>query len=911
MIEVLNYKKMAIRYGLLLIAIILLLSVVLPSAAATTTITVNDTGSMVADDGKCTLIEAIQAANSDTASGAQAGECPAGSGDDVIVLTNVTYNLTNAHNSLDGPNGLPSIISKFTIEGNGATLKRDNNAPAFRIFHVAANGELTLKAVTISNGHTIVSTPEIKQGGGVYNRGTIRIIDSTFINNHSVGGPGEDGSVTGAGGGGGGAAGVGGGLFNDEDGIVFITNSTFSANQAVGGVGGRGLLSAGIFEGEGGDGGGPGGLGGIVGFPGSSGNFSGGGGGGSATKDLGGDGGDGGFGGGGGGGGATTGGGDGGFGGLAGFAAGAGGQSKTSAGAGGGGGAGLGGSLFNNEGTVTIEHSTFADNSAVGGSGGIGASGTANGIDGTGLAGGLYNYEGTLIVKNSIIANNNGGDCGPNEGSITSQGYNLVSDNSCQDNFTATGDMTQTNPKLGSLANNGGPTHTYSLLSGSPALDGVSQSGSCTLSTDQRGVARPQGNFCDIGAYEEAQIGTINVNTIVSGPAPETPWEVRLNQTPLTTFAPQGGNSTFATPAGSYTLEQVLKPGYDLQVECSGGLSGDNQITFELQLGQTIECTFTATAQPATLTINVVVDQPSATGWDLNLNGELLTSIDPVGGSHTVELEADNYTLQEVTKAGYASTVSCTGPLNGLDTITFDLSPGQTIECTFSNTAQAASLTVTKTVVGSPPAAQWDFELNGMPLVNFPTTGGSDTFELEPGHYTLQEIAKFGYQVTAQCTNNTNGNDSVSFTLAPGGAIECVFTNTNIQPPLGSDSITIVKQSIPFGVAGFEFEGDFGPFTLDDGGIHSEENLTSDTYRVLEQKASFFDDFWALLFVHCDYLDDGETVTFFPTVQETETAFEVEIPFVVGQDLICTFHNERVNFSNSNDTFIYLPMIIK
>ena len=58
---------------------------------------------------------------------------------------------------------------------------------------------------------------------------------------------------------------------------------------------------------------------------------------------------------------------------------------------------------------------------------------------------------------------------------------------------------------LGPLANNGGPTQTHALLSGSVAIDAVSD---CTdtdnnpLTTDQRGVLRPQGSACDVGAYE-------------------------------------------------------------------------------------------------------------------------------------------------------------------------------------------------------------------------------------------------------------------------------------------------------------------------------------------------------------------------------------------------------------------------
>jgi hypothetical protein len=63
--------------------------------------------------------------------------------------------------------------------------------------------------------------------------------------------------------------------------------------------------------------------------------------------------------------------------------------------------------------------------------------------------------------------------------------------------------MRNTNPLLGALANNGGPTQTFALLTGSPAIDGVTSTPpNSAPSTDQRGVARPQGPLYDIGAFE-------------------------------------------------------------------------------------------------------------------------------------------------------------------------------------------------------------------------------------------------------------------------------------------------------------------------------------------------------------------------------------------------------------------------
>jgi hypothetical protein len=120
-----------------------------------------------------------------------------------------------------------------------------------------------------------------------------------------------------------------------------------------------------------------------------------------------------------------------------------------------------------------------------------------------GISTGLF--AGTVVqLSNTIIANNGlFTDCA--NGPITSNGYNLDSDGSCS--LMATGDLSSMNPNLGPLQNNGGSTQTQALKSSSPAID----MGNLALpngiipaceSSDQRGVARPQGADCDMGAYE-------------------------------------------------------------------------------------------------------------------------------------------------------------------------------------------------------------------------------------------------------------------------------------------------------------------------------------------------------------------------------------------------------------------------
>jgi hypothetical protein len=72
--------------------------------------------------------------------------------------------------------------------------------------------------------------------------------------------------------------------------------------------------------------------------------------------------------------------------------------------------------------------------------------------------------------------------------------------------FNQTGDQRGvSDPKLGALAGNGGPTNTHALLATSPATNAIPQgTNGCgtTFTEDQRGVTRPQGSGCDIGSFE-------------------------------------------------------------------------------------------------------------------------------------------------------------------------------------------------------------------------------------------------------------------------------------------------------------------------------------------------------------------------------------------------------------------------
>jgi hypothetical protein len=104
----------------------------------------------------------------------------------------------------------------------------------------------------------------------------------------------------------------------------------------------------------------------------------------------------------------------------------------------------------------------------------------------------------TAVIGQSIIGDDDDGSDNCLLGILpASAGSNIDADDSC--GFHMTSDQVGVDPRLTPLADNGGPNLTRAPQFSSPALDAIP---TCVLGTDQRGVARPQGGACDVGAVE-------------------------------------------------------------------------------------------------------------------------------------------------------------------------------------------------------------------------------------------------------------------------------------------------------------------------------------------------------------------------------------------------------------------------
>ncbi len=196
-----------------------------------------------------------------------------------------------------------------------------------------------------------------------------------------------------------------------------------------------------------------------------------------------------------------------------------------------------GGGIFHDSSTLDLENTTLSGNSADGSGGGLAVAGGAASLNnvtvslnhsdqmggGLGDGGGVSRQSGIVTITNSIIAGNQDlspgtvhPDCSSAPGGLASSGHNLVGVIDGCSWTAATGDLTGTlsaplDPILGSLADNGGSTLTFALLTGSPAIDAGnpampgSGAAACEV-VDQRGFSRlNRGIACDAGAFEVQQ----------------------------------------------------------------------------------------------------------------------------------------------------------------------------------------------------------------------------------------------------------------------------------------------------------------------------------------------------------------------------------------------------------------------
>ncbi|MDX2167721.1 MAG: choice-of-anchor Q domain-containing protein [Deltaproteobacteria bacterium] len=371
---------------------------------------------------------------------------------------------------------------------------------------------------------------------------------------------------------------------------------------------------------------------------------------------------------------------------------------------------GFGGAIYNVGGGtfVTISGSTFSRNTAFNGAvnapGGTSiaiSNSTFSGNTATGAGGtaGVLGGPNVTMTHCTVVANTGRGVSSPKLrnsivdscGTSQSLGYNLVPSAAC---FVspATSDVIAASFGLGALQANGGPTDTVAVLPGSPALDAVPPA-ACPLATDQRGVARPQGAGCEIGAFE-----------LASTPTPTASATPTPSPTPTAS-----ATSTVLTPTPSGHAEICITKFNDLNG------NGVHE-----------------------------AGEPGLAGWkvqisDLAGNPLILVTTLAAGTICTGVPAAATYAIFEVPQLGWTQTFP-TAP--GLHIVS--VTPGQLLDLEFGNqrTTSGPSPTPSPTPTASPSATATPSPTATAPCAN-PPAGMVAWWPLDelPGATTIDDLA--------------------------------------------------------------------------------------------------------------------------------------------------------------------------
>jgi hypothetical protein len=214
--------------------------------------------------------------------------------------------------------------------------------------------------------------------------------------------------------------------------------------------------------------------------------------------------------------------------------------------------------------SLTVSNSTLSGNSATGNGGAIAntadappnnartsiTNSTISDNSATGNGGGIYNAVAEFRIGDTILnAGSSGVNIFINSGRATSLGYNLSSDDG-GGILTGTGDQINTNPMLGPLQDNGGPTFTHALLPGSPAIDAGDPAFTPPPNFDQRGPGfdRVVNGRIDIGSFE-VQVGS----TPTPSPTPTSTPTATATASPTPTSTPTATATASPTPTPTST----------------------------------------------------------------------------------------------------------------------------------------------------------------------------------------------------------------------------------------------------------------------------------------------------------------------------------------------------------------------
>ncbi len=229
----------------------------------------------------------------------------------------------------------------------------------------------------------------------------------------------------------------------------------------------------------------------------------------------------------------------------------------------------------------------------------------------------------------------------------------------------------------------------------------------------------------------------------------------------------------------TYNIAETLPSGWILDsATCSNGDTPDAVTPLDTQ---DVVCTFTNTLDSAT--INVVKNTVGGNGaFDIDWSGpttsgtvNLDTGVNNTDSDSIITTETGTFTLQELVPAGWAlASAGCVndngggtvGTWDNIDTISgIDLSPGDSVTCTFTNAAEG-SVTLVKNTVGGNGSFDFVTDVPGLGT-NIQTTGGTGSTSasnVPAGTYSIVETVPAGWQLTSATCSDGSPPDALVLT---------------------------------------------------------------------------------------------------------------------------------------------------
>lgn len=438
-----------------------------------------------------------------------------------------------------------------------------------------------------------------------------------------------------------------------------------------------------------------------------------------------------------------------------------------------------------------------------------------------------------------------------------------------------------------------------------------------------------QGVTCDFLNHKGGQIRVAKKTVPALDPNPfafslllgpsTAPVVTRADGQALAYFGTTDYYASNAVMEGGYDIVETVA-GYDLtNVLCTSTLGTatytpdlvNAKASVQVGVGERLDCTFTNTKRGEIIIKKVVVaDDPDYMDESFDFtftppapNPPSTFALTNGQSWPTGLIPPENYTVEEQTKVGWETTWSCSDGANGAGgKIDMILTPGEKLECTFTNTLKAGKIRIVKQTEPDGNLQTFDITIKdpqGVVVKNCPAVGDDGkctTGLLNPGvGYKASEVKVPGWDLAQNygqivCSNGSKANNII---VDPGKTTVCTFTNWK------RGKITVSKVAIP-DVAGaaltFDFTLSGAPinafsnwpnltlpyaFQLNGGGMwESVPWLKAGTYSVVETPPAGG---WFLQSAICHQAGSGEVVR---AVSDPSSIY-----LGPGAEVSCTFTN--------------------